>query len=52
MSRITNDTSARGVAITRAVAGAQPQPCFGIALTATSNANEYFDMLLTPGGTY
>jgi hypothetical protein len=52
MSRITNDTSARGVAITRAAAGAQPQPCFGIALTATSNANEYFDMLLTPGGTY
>jgi hypothetical protein len=51
-SRITNDTSARGVAITRAAAGAQPQPCFGIALTATSNANEFFDMLITPGGTF
>jgi|SRR5690349_68201 len=51
-ARITNDTSARGVVITRAAAGAQPQPCFGIALTATSNANEFFDMLLTPGGTF
>jgi hypothetical protein len=51
-ARITNDTSARGVTVTRAAAGAQPQPCFGIALTATSNANEFFDMLLTPGGTF
>jgi hypothetical protein len=51
-ARITNDTSARGVSVTRAAAGAQPQPVFGIAQTATSNANEYFDMLLTPGGTY
>jgi hypothetical protein len=51
-SRITSDSTARGVAITRAIAGAQPQPCFGIALTATSNANEFFDMLLTPGGSY
>jgi hypothetical protein len=51
-ARITNDTSARGVTITRATAGAQPQPSFGVALTATNNANEFFDMLLTPGGTY
>lgn len=51
-ARITNDTSARGVTVTRAIAGAQPQPIFGIALTATSNANEFFDMLLTPGGSY
>lgn len=51
-ARITSDASARGVTITRAAAGAQPQPCFGIALTATSNANEFFDMLLTPGGSY
>lgn len=50
--RITNDTSARGVARTRAAAGAQPQPVWGIALTATAAANEYFDMLLTPGATY
>jgi hypothetical protein len=52
MARITNDTSARGVVVTRAAAGAQPQPVFGIALTTTSNANEFFDMLLTPGGTF
>lgn len=50
--RITNDTSARGVVRARTAAGAQPLPVFGIALTETSNANEYFDMLLTPGATY
>jgi hypothetical protein len=51
-ARITSDASARGVTITRAIAGAQPQPSYGVALTATSNANEFFDMLLTPGGSY
>jgi hypothetical protein len=51
-ARLTNDTSARAVPITRAAAGAQPQPCFGIALTAATAANQFIDMLLTPGGTY
>jgi hypothetical protein len=51
-SRITNDTTARGVPVTRAAAGAQPQPVFGIALTAQATANGYFDMLLTPGASY
>jgi len=51
-ARITSDASARGVTQARAAAGVQPAPVFGIALTATSNANEFFDMLLTPGGTY
>jgi len=51
-ARITNDGSARGIIRVRAAAGVQPQPIFGIALTATNNANEFFDMLLTPGGTY
>jgi hypothetical protein len=51
-ARITSDATARGVTVTRAAAGAQPQPIFGIALTATSNANEFFDMLITPGGSY
>lgn len=50
--KIENDTSARGVAITRAAAGAQPQNSIGIALTATSNAGEHFDMLITPGASY
>jgi hypothetical protein len=51
-ARITSDASARGVTVTRAVAGAQPQPVYGMALTATANANEFFDMLITPGASY
>lgn len=50
--RIKNDTSARGVPTTRAAAGAQPQPVFGIALTAVGAADLWFDMLLTPGASY
>ena len=50
--RITNDTSARGVPVTRAITTAAPQPCFGIAFNAVDAADKYFDMLLTPGGTY
>jgi hypothetical protein len=51
-ARITSDASARGVTVTRAIAGAQPQPIYGMALTATSNANEFFDMLIMPGASY
>jgi hypothetical protein len=51
-AKLTNDTSARAVTVTRAAAGAQPQNIIGIALTSCSNANEHVDVLLTPGGSY
>jgi hypothetical protein len=51
-SRVTNDTSARAVAVTRAAAGAQPAPILGIALTGTVTTGEQIDVLLTPGATY
>jgi hypothetical protein len=51
-ARLTNDTSARAVAVTRAAAGAQPVPVFGVALTGTTNVGEHVDVLLTPGATY
>jgi hypothetical protein len=52
MARITSDATARGIVQARTAAGSQPQPVFGIALTTTANANEFFDMLITPGATY
>jgi hypothetical protein len=51
-AKLTNDTSARAVTVTRAAAGAQPQNIIGIAQTSCSNANEHVDVLLTPGGSY
>jgi hypothetical protein len=51
-ARLTNDASARAVAVTRAIAGAQPVHVFGMALTATSTVGEHVDVLLTPGMTY
>ena len=44
--RITNDATARGIKQTTAGGVVH-----GIALTATANAGEHFDMLLTPGAT-
>jgi hypothetical protein len=51
-SRLTNDVNARAVAVTRAIAGAQPAPVFGQALTAAAQAGDQIDVLLTPGATY
>jgi hypothetical protein len=51
-ARVTSDTSARAVAVTRAAAGAQPAPILGIALTGTTNVGEHIDVLLTPGASY
>jgi hypothetical protein len=51
-NRLTNDTSARAVPVTRAGAGAQPAPVVGIALTGTSTVGEHIDVLLTPGASY
>jgi hypothetical protein len=51
-ARVTNDASARAVAVTRAIAGAQPVHVLGIALTATTTVGEHVDVLLTPGLTY
>jgi hypothetical protein len=51
-SRVTNDANARAVAVTRAIAGAQPAAVFGQALTAAVNAGDQIDVLLTPGATY
>jgi hypothetical protein len=51
-ARVTSDTSARAVAVTRAAAGAQPAPILGVALTGTTNVGEHIDVLLTPGASY
>jgi hypothetical protein len=51
-ARLTTDTSARVVPVTRAAAGAQPAPILGIALTGTTNVGEHIDVLLTPGASY
>lgn len=50
--RVTNDTTARAVTRARTAAGSQPQPTFGIALTAASAAGDHIDVQLTPGETY
>lgn len=51
-SRVTNDTSARATAVTRAGAGVQPAHVLGIALTPAAAAGDHIDVLLTPGATY
>jgi hypothetical protein len=51
-ARLTTDTSARVVPVTRAAAGAQPAPVIGVALTGTTNVGEHIDVLLTPGASY
>jgi|SRR5690606_31602169 len=51
-ARLTNDTSARVVSVTRAAAGDQPVAVLGIALTAASTAGDHIDVLLTPGASY
>lgn len=50
--RITNDSTSRGITQARTAGASQPQPVFGIALTTTTAANQFFDMLLTPGACY
>jgi hypothetical protein len=51
-ARVTNDTNARAVAVTRAAAGAQPANVFGVALSPASQAGDTFDVLLTPANTF
>lgn len=46
---VTNDTTARAVAVTKAIAGAQPVPVLGYALTGATAAGQFIDVLLTPG---
>ena len=50
--RLTNDTSSRVITQTRAAAGAQPLPVVGIAQTAATAANQFIDVLLTPGASF
>lgn len=50
--RVTNDATARAVTRVRAIAGAQPAACIGIALTAAAAAGTQIDVLLQPGLTY
>jgi hypothetical protein len=45
-AKVTNDTSARAV-----TGGAAGTHSFGIALTASTGAGQYIDVLLTPGNT-
>jgi hypothetical protein len=45
-NKVANDATARAVA-----GGAAGTSSFGIALTATTGAGQYFDCLLTPGNT-
>jgi hypothetical protein len=46
------DATCRAVTQARAIAGAQPVPVFGRALTAATAAGDMIDVLLTPGNTY
>lgn len=47
--RVTNDVTARAVTRVRAIAGAQPLPVLGIAMTVATAAGQQIDVLLTPG---
>jgi hypothetical protein len=40
--------AARAAGVTRAIAGAQPAPVFGVALNAAAANGDYIDVLLTP----
>jgi hypothetical protein len=51
-ARLAVDATCRAVAVTRAIAGAQPAAVFGIALTAATTAGDFVDVLLTPGATW
>ena len=44
-SKVTNDATARAIV----QAGAAGSPTFGIALTASTGADQFIDVLLTPG---
>jgi hypothetical protein len=50
--RVTNDTTARAVTVTRAAAGAQPAAVLGIAQNAATAAGQFIDVLLTPGASF
>ena len=50
--RVTNDATNRAVTRVRAIAGAQPMPTFGIALTSAAAAGQQIDVQLTPGATF
>lgn len=46
---VTNDATARAIAVTKATAGAQPVPVLGYALTGATASGQFIDVLLTPG---
>lgn len=46
---VTNDVNARGVAATQALAGAQPKPVIGQALSAAAANGDWINVQLTPG---
>jgi hypothetical protein len=52
MDRITSNATSLGIPQARTAGASQPQPVFGIALTAQATTNGFFDMLLTPGACY
>jgi hypothetical protein len=52
LDRVTPDTTARVITVAKAAAGAQPKQIVGIALTTTTAAGQYVDVLLTPGATW
>lgn len=52
LSYVTNDGTARAVAVTKAIAGAIPTQVLGIALTGAAAAGAHIDVLLTPGASF
>jgi hypothetical protein len=52
LARVTSDSTSRAVAVTRAVAGAQPVLILGIALTTATAAGQFIDVLVIPGATF
>lgn len=51
LSYVTNDATARAIAVTKAIAGAIPTQCLGIALTG-GTVGQHVDVLLTPGASF
>jgi hypothetical protein len=51
-ARVANDTNARVVTKAQTAGGTAPTPVVGIALSPASQAGDFIDVLLTPGGTF
>lgn len=49
---VTNDATARAIAVTKAIAGAVPTQVLGFALSGAAAAGQQIDVLLTPGMSY